>query len=352
MVRPTLNPDRFSHGQPNLARLSRADRQAVLRDQCRAIARELRGERGDLASVGLARVRDEIIIPLPGPEYRALSDQLGPSGRYLVPTDTGPSLLAALYFSSSFRPFATTLTTTGGGELQWPGVDDTSVNGVRLAENTLMATTDVDTLERVSLFANKTGSGWLLLPAELEDDTAPQWVQWYVDVLGRRISRKQNADFLETVSDQAATGVTAASSTAIAGDEVLDLPFTLDAAYQLDGMYMAHPSIIKYIYGLKDGQGRYLFKRHKSKRGFWLFGDTEVVPNQSMPSTPASGSTTLLYGDFSYVLIRDVGGARLVYMTETKAESDELLVGMLLRSDCALACAGAGTPPVKKLVHP
>jgi hypothetical protein len=65
-----------------------------------------------------------------------------------------------------------------------------------------------------------------------------------------------------------------------------------------------------------------------------------------MASTVAAGNITLAFGAWDRVVIKDVKGVRIVRTSEAAntAEVDAVLVGAMLRSDCALA--DAGTHPV------
>src|SRR5207253_892617 len=92
--------------------------------------------------------------------------------------------------------------------------------------------------------------------------------EWLGEALGIRLGRMK-ADKFTTgtgageptgIVTSATSGVTTASSTAIAADEIYDLKHSVDPAYRVEAGFMFHDLILKAIKKLKDGFGRYLFQ--------------------------------------------------------------------------------------------
>ena len=58
----------------------------------------------------------------------------------------------------------------------------------------------------------------------------------------------------------AQTGITAASSTAITADELIDLFYSLKSPYRRKAVWVMNDSTVKAIRKLKDNQGQYLWQ--------------------------------------------------------------------------------------------
>ena len=106
---------------------------------------------------------------------------------------------------------------------------------------------------------------------------------------------------VEGVVTNSAAGVTAASATAVAADEIIDLVHSVDPAYCVgNAAFMTNDSTLEAVRKLKDGDGNYL----------WQMGNYQVsvpqnllgylvVVNQDMDSI-ATAKKEILFGDMSY----------------------------------------------------
>lgn len=84
--------------------------------------------------------------------------------------------------------------------------------------------------------------------------------------------------------------VTAASATAIAADELIDLRNKVKGFFRTDGFYVFHQDTITKIEKMKDANNQYLFNTNKAE-GPWAgtIGGYKVYASDSFPSTLAAG---------------------------------------------------------------
>jgi HK97 family phage major capsid protein len=142
-----------------------------------------------------------------------------------------------------------------------------------------------------------------------------------LDIIVTRIGRIQNDHFTTgTGSSQprgaataAGVGVTATNSTsqvtAILADTLFDVQHSVDPAYRAAARWMFNDNTMKIVRKLKDGQNRYLFVPGYDSgvpggEPATLLG-SPITINQSMADMAAS-ARSILFGDFSKYIIRDV----------------------------------------------
>lgn len=283
----------------------------------------------------------------PNKETRAQSTS-GSAGGYLIPTDLIRSLETALAYTCPIRQFAQVLRTASGNPIDIPTVDDTSNSGELVAENTAYTAQDV-TFSKVTLNAYKFTSKLVLASLELLQDSAINVGEILGNLLGERIGRSQLGFFTTgTGSSQpqgavtgSAAGVTSASATAIAVDDLLGLVHSVDRAYRDAGAFMMHDSILLAVRKLKDSTNQPIFTQS------YIVGEPDrlfgypVVINNSMASTVATTNKTVLFGDWSKFIIRDALDIQLVRSDERYMEYGQSAFVALARSDSKVAQSGA-----------
>ena len=103
------------------------------------------------------------------------------------------------------------------------------------------------------------------------------------------------------------TGVTqsktAASSTAITADELIDVQELIPDAYQANAIWIMNKATRTAIRKLKDGQQNYLLNKDANSRwGYTLFGK-DVYVSDNMQAAEA-GKVAIYYGDFSGLAVK------------------------------------------------
>lgn len=289
-------------------------------------------------------------------EQRAQSVNVATLGGWTVPEGFVNNLEIALLQYGGMRELADVMRTTSGQDLPWPTVNDTSNKGAILAENGTVTTQDI-TFGVEVFHAYKYTSKLILVPVELIEDSAFEMANFIGEMAGIRIGRIQ-ADHFTTGTGAAqpngaitaATSFSAASSTAIAADDLYGLEHSVDPAYRKTGCaWSMNDQILLVIKKLKDGFGRYLWQASLAGGNPDTLAGYPVAINQSMDSTVASGKKTILFGQHSKYKIRDVAEVRLRRLVERYADADQEGFVMFMRSDGNLL--DAGTHPLKYLSH-
>lgn len=107
-------------------------------------------------------------------------------------------------------------------------------------------------------------------------------------------------------------GVTAASATLLAADDLLSLIYSLPAPYRQNAVWLMNSNTAGKIRTLKDGQGNYIWQTNtQAGEPSTLFGYTVEI-DENMPN-PAAGAIPIAFGDFKrgYV-INDRMGVRIL----------------------------------------
>ena len=289
-------------------------------------------------------------------EFRDQSAISGPAGQYTVAPGFVSSLERAMLAFGGMRQVADVMRTTSGNNMPWPTTNDTSNEGAIISENTAAGEQDV-TFGQVIFYAHKYTSKLVQVPVELLEDSAFDLASEIGRMLGERLGRITNRHFTvgtgagqpEGIVPGSTLGVTAASASAIAADEILDLIHSVDPSYRAGAGFMMHDSILLHIRKLKDGNGQYLWSSGLTAGMPDRLAGYTITPNQHMQSSVATGTKTIVFGQLSKYKIRDVAGVRLVRLNERFADSDQ--VGFLAFSRHDAHLLDAGVAPVKHLIQ-
>lgn len=291
-------------------------------------------------------------------EFRAQTAGTTTAGGYTVPTELMSQIERAM---KAWGPMydtdvCTVITTTGGGALKLPTVDDTGVSAVAHTEGTALTDdggSDV-TFGQKSLDAYAFDTEFLRWSWELDMDSIFSMEALLGDLLGERLARIANAQLTTGTGSSAPNGIvtasaagkTAASATAITSDEIIDLLHSVDPAYRTSPKagFMFNDATLAAVRKLKDGDGNYLWQMGNVQGGVpgTLLGYRYFV-NQAMDSIAAS-KKVMLFGDLGKYYVRKVGGPVIGVMRE-RFWPDMGIAG-LIRFDGELAFSGA----VKHLV--
>ena len=279
------------------------------------------------------------------------------AGGYTVPTELMNILVKSM---AAWGPMydenvATVITTTGGGTMTMPTVNDTAVAAVAHTEGTALTDdggSDV-TFGQKTLGAYAFNTEWIRVSKELADDSILAMEQVLGDLLGERLGRIANSklttgsgssDVLGIVTGST-LGKTAAGATAITSDEIIDLLHSVDPAYRVSpkAAFMFNDSTLAAVRKLKDGDGNYLWQMGNVQQGVpgTLLGYRYYI-NQAMASIPAaaSASRVMIFGDLGKFYVRKVG-APLIGALQDKDFWPGFGVAGYIRFDGELADAAA-----------
>lgn len=266
--------------------------------------------------------------------------------------------LAMLAFGGMFQTSEVIRTSTGE-PMRWPTANDTANTGVQLGENTSIGSSVDPTFAQVVWNAYKFSSQPILVPFELLRDNAVNLAAVIPQMLGERLGRIQNTKYTtgsgaataKGIVTCAAAGVTAASQTAIAFDEIIDLEHSLDPSRRnMPGVgYMFHDNVLKALRKLKDGMGQYLWQSGANSGAPDTLNRYPYQINQDMASSIASTNITMLFGQLSAYKIRQVASIRLYRLEERYRDTDQDGFIAFVEGDGNLL--DAGDNPVKKLTQ-
>ena len=258
-----------------------------------------------------------------------MSTTTGSEGGYSVQSDVAKTLIETLKAFGGMREVSTVIQTEMGNPLSFPTTDDTSETGELIAENTTATAAD-PTFGTVALNAFKFSSKIVAVPFELLQDSQVD-IEAFVNArLAERLGRATNTYFTTGTGSSQPRGVVVGASSGKVGitgqtatvtyDDLIDLIHSVDPAYRASGRcrFMMADSSLKVIRKLKDSQNRPIFLP-----GYELnnsMPDTilgyGVTINQSVAAM-AANAKSILFGDYSKYIIRDVMAATLFRFTDS-----------------------------------
>jgi hypothetical protein len=112
---------------------------------------------------------------------------------------------------------------------------------------------------------------------------------------------------------------------AITTDELIALQHKVDKAYRSNPKcgWAMNDDTVRYVRQLKDGQGRYILDPALQADGFdKILGKPVAVANDM--ATLATGNKTVVFGDFSKFIIRNVRNVVVRRMDEKYADADQV----------------------------
>lgn len=288
-------------------------------------------------------------------EQRAQSVGTTTAGGFLVPEGFSGQLEESMLAFGGMREAATQFSTATGNDLPWPTVDDTSNTGALLAENTTVAEQDF-TFGQIVFKAYKYSSKLVKVSVELLQDSAFDLNAYLATALGTRIGRITNTHFTTGTGTAQPQGVVTASSvgktgttgqtTSIIFDDLVDLEHSVDPAYRRSPgtRFMMHDSSLKVIKKLVDSQNRPLWLPGIAVKEPDTILSYPYVINQDV-ATMAANAKSVLFGDFSKYMIRNVAGLAVLRLSERFADSHQ--IGFLAFSRADGRTLDAGTDPIK-----
>lgn len=253
-----------------------------------------------------------------------LSTTTGSQGGYAVQTEVARTLMDALKAYGGMRAVATVIQMSGEGDLNYPTSDGTSETGELIAQNTTATALD-PSFGVVTVSPYKFSSKIVAVPFELLQDANID-IEAFVNMrLATRIGRITNTKFTVGSGTSEPNGVVTAAASGKVGttgqtvtvifDDLVDLVHSVDPAYRALGRcrFMMNDSSLKVIRKLKDSQNRPIFLPGYDGLDGPMADSVLGYPvqiNQDV-AVMAANAKSILFGDFSYYVIRDVMAAQL-----------------------------------------
>lgn len=277
-------------------------------------------------------------------ELRAMGITVPAEGGYTVPKEFQSELIKGMkvYGPLNEGGPARSLVTAGGNQLIFATNDDTGNEGFQVAENAQINDTDL-TFGQTTVGAWKYSSGIFKVPAELLADSGIDIAAEVNAALAERLGRAINKAFTigngttapQGVATAAGAGVTAASATAVAFDELIKLEHSIDPAYRANAAYMFNDATLQALRVLKNGNGDYIWQPSTREGAPSTINGRGYHINQAMASI-ATGQKSVLYGEFGKFLTRRAGGFVTKRLNERFADLDQTGFLGLVRIDSKL----------------
>lgn len=256
-----------------------------------------------------------------------LSEGTDTEGGYLVPDEFENTLIQALEDENVVRAHAHVITTSNGSHKIPVVASKGSANWID--ENGDYPEDD-DVFGQVQIDAHKVGT-IIKVSEELLNDSAFDLEGYFRDEFARRIGNKEEDAYLNGngtakptgILVTAETGVTAASEKAITADEIIDLFYSLKAAYRKNAIFVMNDSTVRAIRKLKDGNGQYLWQPALHEGEYDTILGKRIYTSPFMPEI-AAGATPIIFGDLSYYWIGDRQGVTFKRLNERYADKGQV----------------------------
>lgn len=260
-----------------------------------------------------------------------MSTTTGSEGGYAVQSDVAASIIDAMKDYSGVRQVATIISTAQGNPLSYPTTDGTSETGELIAENTTATGADIS-FGTVALTAYKFSSKIVAVPIELLQDSTVDIEALVRQRFADRLGRITNSYFTTGTGSSQPRGIVAGASAGKTGttgqtstiifEDLVDLIESVDAAY-LSGSgvgFMTSQSMRAVLRKLKDSAGRPLWTPSydaglSGKTPDMLMGHPVIINNDM--AAPGASAKSLIFGDLSKYVIRDVMGMSLFRFTDS-----------------------------------
>ena len=267
---------------------------------------------------------------VPHEVYDALQVGTDSEGGYLVPDEFDHHLIDALKEENIFRKLAHVIQ-TATGDRKIPVVASHGTASW-IDEEAAYPESD-DAFSQVSIGAFKLAT-MIKVSEELLNDSVFDMPSYIAVEFARRIGAAEEEAFFTgngtgkplgilAATGGAQTGVTAASTTAITFDEVIDLFYSLRAPYRKNAVFTVNDATVKALRKLKNGAGEYLWQAALTAGAPDTLLGRPVYTSAFMP-TAAAGAKTIAFGDFGYYWVADRQGRAFKRLNELYAATGQV----------------------------
>lgn len=254
-----------------------------------------------------------------------LSVGVDTDGGYLVPEEYDSRLIEGLEEENIFRKLGTTIKTSGERKINIAG----SKPAAAWVDEGQALTFGDAKFSQINLDAHKLHVA-VKVTEELLYDNAFGLENYLLRQFSKALANAEEDAFLNgdgsgqplgifASEGGGEIGVTAASTTEITADEIINLVYALKRPYRKNAKFVMNDATIATLRKLKDENGQYLWQPSlQAGEPDRLFG-YEVLTSAYVP-TIAAGKPVIAFGDFSYYNIGDRG-------VRSFAELKELFAG-------------------------
>lgn len=281
-------------------------------------------------------------------------------GGYMIPEGFSYEIDIAMKYAAGVLEVARILPTATGNDIPWPKTNDTANKAAILTENTAASEQDL-VLGSTTLKSFNYTSKLIRVSRQLFQDSGINVEALIAEMFRDRMERGLNYDFTlgsGTGAPQGVTiaadgtGVTNAAATAISFNDLVNLKYAVDKAYRPKSSFMMNDSTEKAIIKLSIGTD--------FDMPLWTPSVREGAPdlilghkytiNNDMAAIGAS-AISVLFGDFSKYIARQVSGVSMLSLNERYAEYNQIAFVMFQRWDGRYVGSTGAQAAIKKLTH-
>lgn len=276
-------------------------------------------------------------------EYRVATTGSATNAGNTVPTTFVAKVLeAALPEIGVWQAGPTIFTTTAGNPMQFPKLTGRP-STAPVAENSPYSKSDA-TFGTFTLGAHKYGV-IIQVSKEMAQDSLIDIAGYVAGQAGTMLGREIAGDLINNSTSstgpigfltQTTLGATAASATAISGDDLLKIFYSVIKPYRISGKWMMNDATVGGLRGIKDSYGQYLWQPGLVLGEPDVLLSKPVVSDTNMPTVAASAKS-IAFGDFSKYFVRQVNGLSIELSLEYGWDSDLLSYKVSWRGDGALS---------------
>ena len=266
-------------------------------------------------------------------------------GGYLVPDEYERTLVQALEEENRLRSMCKIIRTSSG-DRKIPLVASHGTASWVEEEGAIPESDDA--FGQITIGAHKLAS-MIKVSDELLQDSVFDVAGYIATEFARRTGDAEEAAFINGdgagkpygmlhETNGAAVGITAASATTLAADELLDLIYSLKSPYRKHAVFLMNDATIKAIRKLKDGNGQFLWHAGLKEGEPDMLLGYRLVTSTHMPVIGAAAKP-ILFGDLSSYWIADREGRSIQRLNELYAATGQVGFRVTQRVDGRLVQA-------------
>lgn len=267
----------------------------------------------------------------------------GTQGSVLVPSAVAPYIETAMLGVSGFMQAADIIRTTGGGDLPWPTMNNTSAKAKVMAQYE-QSTKAAKTFASKTLKAHTYRTDIIPVSLELLQDSAFNLEEYIGQLLATELVGGLNSDFTNGTGTNAPRGIVkdakavSAAGAGIGYDDIIAVMKAVPSAYQANAKFMMNAKTMYDLALIKDGSERPIWTPAMSAAMPANIFGKEIVLNDDI------ADNAIVFGDLKKYKIRMVKEYSVAVLREALMEY--LSIGILgyCRADGVLL--DAGTNPV------
>ena len=271
--------------------------------------------------------------------HNALQVGTDSEGGVLAPDEFERTLIESLEEENIFRQIANIMNTSSGDK-KIPIVASKGTASWVEEEGNIPESDDSFGLISIGAYKLVT---MLKVSEELLNDSVFNLEKYIAKEFARRIGAKEEEAFIVgdgvgkptgilNATGGAQLGVSAAGSTAITADEVIDLYYSLKSPYRKNAVFIMNDSTVKAIRKLKNGSGDYLWQPSITANTPDTILNKPIKTSAYVP-TLSAGAKPIAFGDFSYYWIADRQGRSFQRLNELFAATGQIGFKAMQRVD-------------------